>query len=311
MPIKSSNLIFFNEYNKIYIKLNNEIIKKYYLYKLLKSQNFNKNNFLQLVINKFPYYYNIAEELLNHDKTGIIEFFKNNTDEDEELIRKVFNCSHKIENYISLYTFEGFYYKYINKFLREGDFNHFKILSSHISKFIYHLYEYRKRNIQKHDNSKLFRNIYITQEELQIYINGINKVICYPSFTSTSLVENAFNPIQLNSNEQYIKLIIDQNNSKSVVSIGEISQNPNEKEYLFMPFSFFRIIDVKIGKGDKNEPHLIYLMAMNTDESIEEMILKFMENETDNLDPEGLDMLQLDEFNNKIVINIDLKNCSK
>ena len=78
-----------------------------------------------------------------------------------------------------------------------------------------------------------------------------------------------------------------------------------------MPFSFFRIIDVKIGKGDKNEPHLIYLMAMNTDESIEEMILKFMENETDNLDPEGLDMLQFDEFNNKIVINIDLKNCSK
>ena len=305
--IKSSNLIFFDEYNKKYIKLHYEIIKKYSLYKLLKSEQFNQMKFIQLIYNKFPYYSNLANELLSNEKE-MIEFFKKNTNENEELIKSAFNCNHNIKNYISLYTFEGFYYKYLNKFLREGDFDNFKILSSYISKFIYHLYEYRKNNKQKHETSILFRNMYITPEELNIYVNSLDKVICYPSFTSTSLKENTYNPIKKNADEQYVKLLIEQNNSKSVVSIGEISQNPDEKEYLFIPFSFFKIINVKISRGNENDPHIIHLMAVSSEESIEEMILKFMKNETDNLDPEGLDILKLVDFDTKIVINSELKS---
>ena len=51
-------------------------------------------------------------------------------------------------------------------------------------------------------------------------------------------------------------------------------------------------------------------MAINSEESIEEMIIKFMENVTDNLDPEGLEILQLDEFDTKIIINNELKCCN-
>ena len=72
------------------------------------------------------------------------------------------------------------------------------MLSNHISKFIYHLYEFRKNNISHHDKSNLFRNMLLTKEYLKIYSTSIGKVICYPAFTSTSLVEDSFFPISNN-----------------------------------------------------------------------------------------------------------------
>ena len=112
--IKSSNLIYFNEYNRIYIKLHYEIIRKYTLYKLLKSNNYNQSKFLQLIHDKFPYYLEIARQLINHDEEDMIKFFKKNTKEDELTLRKVFNKVHNIQKYISNYTFQTFYYEYIN-----------------------------------------------------------------------------------------------------------------------------------------------------------------------------------------------------
>jgi hypothetical protein len=304
IKIKSSNLFFFEEYNDLYIKIHYEIIRKYSLYKLLKSQNFNENNFLNIVKNKYPYYFEMSKQLIYNDENEMIKLFKDYTEESEETIRNVINCNHNIQNYINIYTNENFYYKYLNKFLREGDFDKFKILSNHISKFIYHLYEYRKNNNQNHDNSILFRNMYISEEEFDIYKDSIDKVICYPSFTSTSLNEN-FEPVE-KTNELFVKLIIEQNNSKSVVSISNISINQEEKEYLFLPFSFFKIIKIKEGKGTLNEPHIIYLIALNSEKPIEDIILDFMEKETDNLDLEGLDMLQLYSLDTKIGINPNL-----
>ena len=310
--IQSSNLFFWNDYNKIYIKLHYEIIRKYSLYKLLKSNNYDESKFLELVNHKFPYYLNLAKELLYHDDDDMIDYFKNNTDENEETIRNVFNGNHKIENYITNYTFEIFYYKYLNKFLREGNYKSFRTLSNHISKFIYHLYEYRKKTMNNYNQSNLFRKMYLMPEDFNIYLNSIGEVICYPSFTSTSLVETYFSPDPSNENEQLVKLIIEQNNSKSVVCISEISEFPKEKEYLFLPFSFFKIKHVEVNKGTKGHPHVINLIALNSEKPVEEMFLDYMENETDNLDPEGIEMLKLCDENNKIILNpnllINIKN---
>ena len=305
--IQSSNLFFWNDYNKIYIKLHYEIIRKYSLYKLLKSENKDGSKFLDLVNQKFPYYLDLAKQLLYHDEIDMINYFKQNTDENEETIKNVFNCSHNIENYISNYTLESFYYKYLNKFLREGNYKSFRILSNHISKFIYHLYEYRKRTMNNYNQSNLlYRKMYLTPEDFNIYLNSIGEVICYPSFTSTSLVEKYFSPDPSNKDEQLVELIIEQNNSKSVVSISEISKFPKEKEYLFLPFSFFKIKDVKIDKGTKGHPHIINLIALTSEKPIEEMILDYMENETDNLDPEGIEMLKLCDENTRIILNPNL-----
>ena len=65
-----------------------------------------------------PYYSDLARQLLYQDDEAMISFFLKNTNESKETLKKVFNGNHTIENYISNYTIEGFYYKYINKFLR-------------------------------------------------------------------------------------------------------------------------------------------------------------------------------------------------
>ena len=62
---------------------------------------------------------------------------------------------------------------------------------------------------------------------------------------------------------------------------------------MFLPFSFFRIINVKLGKGTLDNPHIINSLAMNSDKPIEEMFLYFFKNFLDCLDSEGLDIIQV------------------
>jgi hypothetical protein len=303
--IKSSNLIYFDDYNRIYIKLHYEIIRKYSLYKLLKTNNYNQSRFFALIRDKYPYYLEIAQQLVYHDENDMIDFFKKNTNENELTLKNVFNKIHNLEKYISNYTIESFYYKYINKFLREGNFDSFRILSNHISKFIYHLYKYKKAHNQN-NTSILYRAMYITPMEFENYKNSIGKVICYPAFTSTSLKPNIFAPFQTNPNSIFVKLIINQNNSKSVVCISDISNCPSEQEYLFLPFSFFKITQIILGSGTCDKPNIIYLTAIYSEKPIEEMLLDFLKKETDNLDPEGLKMIKLYDNNTKMFFNTNL-----
>jgi hypothetical protein len=246
--ITSSNLIYFEDYSKIYIKLHYEIIRKYILLKKIKSENINKTKLLEQIEIHFPNFIDVARQLFP-DKEEIINFFKYNTNESEKTIKEVFNCKDDIESYIRNYTAESFYYKYLNKFLRQGDFDSFRKLSSHISKFIYLLYEYRKDNIFSHGKTDLFRKMYISLDEVNNYSYSIGRVICFPSFTSTSIEDGCFSPTKYNPSDHLVKLIIRQNESKSVVSISNYSKFKSKKEYLFLPFSFFKIVDVRKKEG--------------------------------------------------------------
>ena len=299
-PAASSNLIFFEEYNNLFIKFHLEIIRKYSLYKLLKSKNSNKSLFLDVIKKKMPYYLDLARQLLYHDDEAMVSFFLKNTKETEETLRKVFNSKHTVKNYISNYTIEGFYYKYINKFLRQGDFNSYRLLSNHLCKFIYHLYEYRK-NLKQERTATLYRKMYISKEELKVYKKSLGKVICYPSFTSTSILQDGYEPTNPNNGSILVKLVIEQNNSKSIISIKDLSEFPNEEEYLCLPFSFFKI--TMILDNFKGVPCTIYLTALNSEKPLEEMLLEFMETETDNLDLEGLDMIVLTHDKTNMVLS--------
>ena len=296
----TSNLIFFEEYNDLFIKFHLEIIRKYSLYKLLKSNNSNKSIFLDLIKKKMPYYSDLARQLLYQDDEAMISFFLKNTNESKETLKKVFNSNHTIKNYLSNYTIEGFYYKYINKFLRQGDFNSYRLLSNHLSKFIYHLYEYRKK-LNQERTATLYRKMYITKEELKVYIKSLGKVICYPSFTSTSILQDVYEPKNPNNGSILVKLVIEQNNSKSIISIKELSKYPEEEEYLCLPFSFFKI--TLIMHNLNKIPYTIYLTALNSEKPLEEMLLEFMEKETDNLDLEGLDMIVLTNDGTNMILN--------
>ena len=187
--------------------------------------------------------------------------------------------------------------------MRDGDFEAFRILSSHISKFIFKLYDYRNKIISKQKKDDLYRKMYLKPKEIEQYEQSIGKVICYPSFTSTSIYKNKYMPKKYNYKDELVLLIIEQNKTKSVVLISEFSNYPNEEEYLFLPFSFFKIKNFKRKKGTKDDPHIIYLVALNTEKPIEEMFYDFMIKETDNLSPEGLDLLLLNNSKTKIVFN--------
>ena len=311
--ISSSNLIFFEDYCRIYIKLHYEFIRKYSLYKILIQKKCNEKQFLQLIETKFPYFLDIAKQLFPN-KNEIIEYFKNNIKDTPNNITEIFQNDDNILNnnisvYIHNYTYEGFYYKYLNKFLREGNFDAFRILSSHVAKFIFKLYDYREKNLSKQKNSNLYRKMYLNQNDIKLYEKSVGKVICYPSFSSSSIKKDGFTPFKYNPNDELVLLIINQNNTKSTVLISQFSNFPNEEEYLFLPFSFFKIQKIELKQGSEINPHLIYLIALNSDQPIEEMFLNFFTKITDNLNPEGLDLLNLSENKTKIIFNpIYLKN---
>ena len=304
--ISSSNLIFFEDYSRLYIKLHYEFIRKYLLFKILKSHNYNESQFLALVEEKRPNFIDLAKQLFPKTKETI-DFFKANTDEKEEIINEVFKTDENIlidnvQTYIKNYTAETFYYRYLNKFLRIGNFEAFRILSSHVAKFVYKLYEFREKKILKENPNKLYRKMLLNPEDVQIYKKSVGKVICYPAFTSTSLNTN-FTPKPYNDIVQLVVLDIEPSNSKSTISISKYSEYENEEEYLFLPFSFFKIKKVKLCEGNKKSPHIIYLKALDSEKPIEQILADFMDNETDSLNPEGLDFLILENNDEKISIN--------
>ena len=310
LPIQSKNLILLNDYNDYYIKFHFEIVRKYSIYKLLKTTD--EKKFMELINKKKPYYLSMAKELILNDDEEMIKYFKKYTNESEESLRKIFKKNHDINNYIENYTVESPYYKYLNKFLREADYQSFRLLANHISKFIYHSQQYRKINKQNNNNT-LYRQLYLKMEEIQTYINNKGRVICFPAFTSTSILNNAYYPFfQASQNSIQTKMIIEQNNCKSIISIRSLSKNSHEEEYLCLPFTFFKINNVicKIENPVKNMKSFeIYLTALNSEKPIEEMYLDFMENETDNLDPEGLDILKVSPTNDTtLILNNYLKS---
>ncbi len=236
--VSSSNLIYFEDYSRIYIKLHYEFIRKYSLYKLLTKEKIKESEFLEFIAKEFPYYLDLAKQLFP-DKNEIIYFFAN-TNESMTAVEEIF-IDNNIKTYIHNYTKESFYYKYLNKFLRKGNFDSFRILSSHVAKFIYKLYDYRNKNTNKQNRNDLYRKMYLNPNEIKQYEESVGKVICYPSFTSTSLGKDKYTPHKYNMDDELVLLIIKQNKTKSVVSISEFSPYPNEEEYLFLPFSFFKI----------------------------------------------------------------------
>ena len=305
--IQSSNLIMFEDYSRIYIKLHYEFIRKYSLYKILKSKNLNEIEFLCFIAKKYPHFLNTAKQLFPN-KNESIDYFIQKTDESQKTLNDIFKndnniLDNNIKEYVKNYTCESFYYKYLNRFLREGNFDDFRKLSSHVAKFIFKLYDYREKHLSNQKNTNLYRRMYLKNSDVKEYEMFVNKVICYPSFTSSSINKNGFFPTRYNSTDELVLLIIEQNNTKSTVLISQFSKFPGEEEYLFLPFSLFKITRVELKKGSDSDPHIIYLTALNSDKPIEEMFIDFFKKETDNLNPEGLDLLILSDDKTKINFN--------
>ena len=261
-----SSFLLEKEYNGTPLELHQKI--SYYFDEEYNTPGFNEDIKIRILdlLNK------IAQTKSDYEiAKGIIE----NIDNEVDLI----NC----------YTSESIIYKYLNKCLREIDdkFNEFAGLLN------YALYKYYNDNpdIKINEDITLYRKAIISIKDLYAYDLFEGNIICFPAFTSTSLDKDAFNfpqvkihklPTFSNILETKQKVITrdkcvlfifnykyDENNICPAFDINKLSEFQNEKEYLFPPFSFFRITKYNNAEGTSLDPIVIELEVIPKMEILE------------------------------------------
>lgn len=118
-----------------------------------------------------------------------------------------------------------------------------------------------KKNINNEENKILYRGICIDYLNILSYQINLGKIICFQTFLSTSIIEkiahqfSRLNEIDYKkenlkfSLEMKIEINFSNNLYPLCFDISSISQSPNEKEFLFHPFTFFRLKNYKINYG--------------------------------------------------------------
>ena len=182
---------------------------------------------------------------------------------------------------IKYYTGENLCYVF-NKALR--NFEKFYVeMCYFIGPFYYGLFYYALQHKKKALNKKclLYRTATLSKLDLYSYKFCENDIICFPSFTSTSICENLnFNPSEnankINNNEEdkdFVKMIISYNPIGNCVpqglDVSEESQYSYEKEILLFPFTFLKVNKVEMHSGKVNDRHYIYLTIINRENILE------------------------------------------
>ena len=202
----------------------------------------------------------IMEDLINH--SGYIDFPK--------------AC-------IKYYTGENLCYVF-NKALR--NFEKFYVEMCYFIGLFYNaLFNYALDNKEKALNKKtiLYRDLIMDKLDLYSYKFSENDIICFTSFTSTTLNEklnfeqsnNAkkINKIEELEEKNYVKMIISYNPGDNCVpqglDVSEESKFLNEKEVLLFPFTFLKIERVEMHSGTQNDKHYIYLTIINRGDILE------------------------------------------
>ena len=214
-------------------------------------------------------------------KNNFINFIKsmdiNGKETIIEWVNKVYSGT--VQEFIQAYTGETPLCYSLNKWLRKCDRDEFEKIKYFAGPFSYSLYKYAYNNSKMKVNysKKFYRKMVLKLEDFEKYKNNIGDLICYPAFTSTSEKDiskyifptpTAININDIKSNDIYVVLIIDYkcNNASyptPCINVSYDSVNSGEKEYIFPPFSFFRIEKVESRNGKSNDPHIIYLSVPN------------------------------------------------
>ena len=179
------------------------------------------------------------------------------------------------KNIIITYTSETGIVYLVNKYLRECEMENYQQISGYVSSLIYSMEYLLNKNILYgvYRNVTLYRGIMLKISDLCLYSFSINKIVCFPSFTSTSIRKNEINAFptdlakKINElDNQYCVIMVfnykyKNGNKSPVFNISKI--NSSEAEFLFPPFSFFKITKVEMNKGTSEEPSIICLDVPN------------------------------------------------
>ena len=241
---------------------------------------------------KFNYYHFSNDYFLKAK-----EFIDKSTYEDE-IKNKIIRILEDLTKYIGednfakacirYYTGENLCYIF-NKALR--NFEKFYVeMCYFIGPFYFALFNYALNNKEKGLNKKvlLYRDLIMDKLDFFSYIFSENDIICFPSFTSTTINENlnfkpSKNAKKINNignieEKNYVKMIISYNPEGYCVpqglDISEESKYSKEKEILLFPFTFLKIDKVEIHSGTENDKHSIYMTIINRGNKLEDALNK-------------------------------------
>ena len=229
-------------------------------------------------------FYNFTKEYLE-----IAKIFINKSTIKADSKNKIINIMEKLKDSnnfpsdcIKYYSGEDLCYVF-NKALR--NFEKFYIeMAYFIGPFYFGMFRYALNHPEKQLKTKaqLFRDLTLDRLDLYSYQFSVNDIICFPSFTSTTLDKNLNFEITDNSNlinndhieeKSFVKMIIYYDPKGKCepqgIDISDVSQYSDEKEVLLFPFTFLKINKVEIHSGKENDKHLIFMTIINKGDIIE------------------------------------------
>ena len=180
-----------------------------------------------------------------------------------EVLQKFKGINDNEEKLIRLYTKErGSFYQDFNYWLNVLDPLAIDKTSWFIAAVIHSLNNLKGKGLSQEMN--LYRGIRIKLCDLLNYVKSKNHLICFPSFTSTSAIKEV--AIHFSKQESLtkgnskimdygviftIKYKFKKGFKPTAYDVSEFSAYPKEKEYLFVPYTFFMVKDVIINHTEK------------------------------------------------------------
>ena len=213
---------------------------------------------------------------------------------DYELAKEMIENLNDEKDLIKCYTAESIIVYFFNKCLREVDKNCIEFTGL----LNYALYKYYNDNpdININKDTIFYRKLIIPIKDLYSYNLFEGQIICFPSFTSTSINENAFPfpEIKKHKLSMYSTNLLGQqkvySKDKCVLlkfnykynnlnycpafNIKNCSIFDEENEFLFPPFSFFKILKFNDAEGTSSSPIIIELEVIPKRENLEKYLKK-------------------------------------
>ena len=214
-------------------------------------------------------------------KNNFINFINKSDVDDKEYAIKLINDvkTGSVKEFIEAYTGENVLCYRLNRWLRNCDSNEYEKVKYFAGPFSYALYRYAYNNKNQgiYKSKTFYRKMTIKLSDFLLYKIYTGELICYPAFTSTSEEDmtkydfptsTAISVNQLTPSDVSVVLIIKYNCSSSsnatpCVNAVEFSVNAGEREFIFPPFSFFKIENVVEKSGIPDDPHMIYMSVPN------------------------------------------------
>ena len=195
----------------------------------------------------------VKEDLFKYRKEDLIEGFS---------VFKIIDDLEKLDKLIIREYTRDIIYLVLRKWAIKIKNNNYSPVIYFISRFMYSLNSYANKNKKYlNKNTVCYRGSRLPYSSILNYERKKGKIIFNTDFMSTVIDEIAAKIFSFRGKRDslwdkrfstifYINNIYQYNFISNAIDISEPSIYPGEREYLFLPFSFFRVKDVKINTND-------------------------------------------------------------